>query len=1821
MADPGTADNNTLVDRAIRLFKFLTRLEQQRTRVVHTADEFEASTPTGRVLWFHDVPDEQEVAAGHRLDTEPDAPWLVLDRPPKQQPPDPPHPLPHWVNLESIRDPDQQPTLRERRVVEVEIEAGEQEDDPGGQPDGPQPAPRTRTEVEQLDDHPEVTEAFDRYLTDWQAWAEEERRRRPVRKLYGDLFKIHQQVTGNPEQVELILGVGCLGWNPDEHPAVLRHLIEQPAVIRFDDETGRITVQASETSGPAHELEMLEQSLWPNRSQRQELDTLLEQFDGKLLDADDIDGILKRWANILDPDGQYSATSEPPPRRDTPVVTFAPALILRKRTNRSLLRLFGQIIDDLQSGKDLPEGVLQLVHVPDDAQPDDGGADQDSGGEEDTERYLPLAANDEQLQIIDRAGSRSHVVVQGPPGTGKTHTIANLMAHLLASGKRVLVTAHTDRALHELRDKLPRRAGEDEDLGLDSLCVSVVGRERDNLRDLMVAANELARKADNHDPQRTEAKIRKCREDLDRIRRDRSEVYSDLINVRERETIDRTRGNYHGTLAQIAEQLVDEKDRHGWLVEFEPDVESSDPPLDNTEASRLFDLLVAHSPEDEQQARRQLPDLDEIPDPDEFADLVDAEADAAAASATHSDARTHDVYERAAALELDQQRDLRDRFRKILDATTQASQRREAWIDDALDDLLVGKPHTWVTRHHKLAARLEKIDQHLQRLGHTRVEILTEVPTRRLLEQANELRSHLADGGSFRTGWFAPRSVKQAEDLIDGVRVDSKEPNTVELVDRFIDYAEATHHLDEAEKLWPANIEIPEEDTPDERAGWLHAETDVLGRILDINDLLQETRQLLNNLELPPPSWHDPDEIQTLITILDASIAAERARLAAGPLRELEQQCERMGRWAEPVAEVETFADAVNDRDVDSYVQVHRRFDHLHQVRADLEERRQLLERLRHAGAETLADTLQSGINEADGWHRRLQTFEQAWRWVDTLRWVEVQADLDYEELLAETDALDAEEREVLTELTARLAWTQAVDRLGSAEQQALKAYAMAVKRVGKGTGKYAPHHKKEARQALQRCRAAVPAWIMPIYQIADTLDVTQNAFDVVVIDEASQAGVEASFLQYLAPKIIVVGDDKQVSPSGVGINHSELIGLRQQYIDDIPHAHIFDNPKTSFFDQAKLRFGDVITLREHFRCMPEIIGFSNRICYEPENVPLIPLRQYGTDRLDPIRTHYIEDGYEKGSRNKINPPEIDAVVEQVLKCCADPNYDDKTIGVISLTGSAQADAIEQRLLDELDPKEIAARELRCGDASDFQGSERDVMFLSMVAAPRKDSRLMPLVHDRYVQRFNVAASRAKDQMWLFHSLRPGELTNPDGMRYQLLNYCLRVEKDLDDSAENELPPSVPNDRQVPPFDSVFEQHVYNRIRDRGYHVIPQYQVHGYSIDLVVVGGTGRLAVECDGDRWHGPDRFRHDVGRQRDLERCGWEFFRVRASTFYRNRAEALEPLWAQLAEMDIHPIGHEPTESRQQTEGQVDEAEPTAAEQTPTPQPSPEEVLTAKREDPEGGLALEEADPLSESHPNDRETQPDEPGFDLPDELREYVQAAEVEPDVDGPTQHEESASLQPEHTREALRRENQQQPHEAVSAQTDAATETEEDTDPKAGEESGSGPYGLQPYETWDPHDFGDLLEATTDEVIRGLREIVDVEGPIRSERAYQLLANACGIQRIRRRTRSKLNSAAAQAARTRRLVAVDPWDKAGQIHKTLHMPDSPPVVLRERGPRTLYEIPPEEIAALMRKITARERPKSEEELFRQVLDVYDLQRLTKKAREYLKKCRPS
>lgn len=89
--------------------------------------------------------------------------------------------------------------------------------------------------------------------------------------------------------------------------------------------------------------------------------------------------------------------------------------------------------------------------------------------EEEDELYFHSNGTAQQKEIWERLGRQFGVLVQGPPGTGKSHTIANVISAVLASGGKVLVTSQTENALKVLRALIPKE--------IQSLCVSQLGND------------------------------------------------------------------------------------------------------------------------------------------------------------------------------------------------------------------------------------------------------------------------------------------------------------------------------------------------------------------------------------------------------------------------------------------------------------------------------------------------------------------------------------------------------------------------------------------------------------------------------------------------------------------------------------------------------------------------------------------------------------------------------------------------------------------------------------------------------------------------------------------------------------------------------------------------------------------------------------------------------------------------------------------------------------------------------------------------------------------------------------------------------------------------------------------------------------------------------------------------------------------------------------------------------------------------------------------------------------------------------------------------
>jgi hypothetical protein len=194
-----------------------------------------------------------------------------------------------------------------------------------------------------------------------------------------------------------------------------------------------------------------------------------------------------------------------------------------------------------------------------------------------------------------------------------------------------------------------------------------------------------------------------------------------------------------------------------------------------------------------------------------------------------------------------------------------------------------------------------------------------------------------------------------------------------------------------------------------------------------------------------------------------------------------------------------------------------------------------------------------------------------------------------------------------------------------------------------------------------------------------------------------------------------------------------------------------------------------------------------------------------------------------------------------------------RTIGVISLIGGKQAALIYRMLQEELGEEVLVRHRITCGDSATFQGNEKDIVFLSMVADPR-NKQAQTATH--FEQRFNVALSRALDRMVLARSVTLEELKPDDLKARVVLHFANPLGIDEKDPTVRR-PEEGAEANLFARCDSDFERDVMRRLIALGYRVTPQVGSVGYSIDLVVQGADERrLAIECDGDKYHGPERW-----------------------------------------------------------------------------------------------------------------------------------------------------------------------------------------------------------------------------------------------------------------------------------------------------------------------------------------------------------------------------
>ncbi|WP_250035610.1 arginase family protein [Paractinoplanes maris] len=1278
----------------------------------------------------------------------------------------------------------------------------------------------------------------------WRPWAFATAEAEKTRELHRRLFDLMHQLDMTAATTELVWGHGLLETTVNGE-RVRYPLVATPVLIEYEPDRSLITVSPAGPSrlqtdalsglddrylsqlvalaGPAGTLEV---DLW-NDLERREL--------------------FERALGRLGHDRLITSEETTRPHVKDVGVLFA-------RPKQRLLRGFLENLRDrLLTGDTTAVGSLAAIVAHEPSKLRMPGDDEGNWQRVGERLLMPLPTNEAQESIARRLAQHRNVAVQGPPGTGKTHTIRNLICHLMANGKRVLVVAQKEDPLRVLRDGLPEE--------IRSLCLAVLGRTTDQLVQLQLAARELSDRAATLDKAAEARRVERLTSSLEEAERELATALGGLRAIAENEAVTYLIDGAPMTPVEVGAWLR-ERAAHDAGI---PDPIDGPPPLDGTEFTTLLALSTSISPRDRAGARQPLPATGDLPTAAgerqrrAERDALLAETSRLAAEGLALDAvRNTNV---AAARD-----DLNDALAWL--------RRREGSWTDRLGRLLTD-PH-WRAVWTDHVAATEALLAELATLTRTLAGHQVSVPEsygsepKRLLTQLAEIRQRFASGRGLS------RLLQAALwRLADDVRVDGEPLRSAEDVDvaaAWVRRGQAHRRLGGHWSEWRQRLDIA---APP--AGWGDPEVWAGALLTDARQSLDwDVRHwpaLAERLATLVPQHDldlDPARLAEVAALLEAApavyrldnlVESERSVAAAlEPWPHLARAWATLDGWDDEVAEVKRRAS----------------------LRPAAEQFAGLHARLKVAAPEWAALIEQGRVPPVSG-----KACLAAWQWRRAQTWFDdVIGSVDPAVLAKRVESARDKIRRRTAELVVASAWLEVSRSLDDRRRAALADWTTALRKIGKGTGRTAAAWQAHAQRAMESAVEAVPVWVMSVDRAIEQF-AGGARFDVVIVDEASQADLFALPVLSLAERAVVVGDDQQIGPqlSFVG----PVTGLIHSHLDDVPSAEHFD-PESSLYDHAVRRSPERILLTEHFRCVPQIIEFSSRHYYDGK---IMPLR---ADRpaFAPLRTVFLPDGVRQqlAGFGDVNVAEADALVEQVVSIVRDPGYDGRTLGVISLLStSGQAGYLLHQLREAIGEDEIQARRLRVGDAYTFQGDERDVVLVSMVVSDN-DPRVAAFTKREYHRRINVAASRARDQLWIFHSVRPGSLPADDA-RGLLLTYALN------------LAPAEEAADLAGRCESDFEREVLKRLLARGFRPIPQFRIGAYRIDFVLNAPDGRrLAIECDGDAYHGPEQWESDMRRQAVLERVGnCVFVRIRGSIYAREPEAAMGPVWQRITELGITP------------------------------------------------------------------------------------------------------------------------------------------------------------------------------------------------------------------------------------------------------------------------------------------------------------------------------
>ena len=1325
-------------------------------------------------------------------------------------------------------------------------------------------------------------EILDKLLKDRKLWVEEQKKIEVVRNLFDTLYNKYLVLDRDSDTLELVVANGLVKVPNEDicYPILLKK-------VNFSIDTEKNIISITDAS----DNDFITQELYLNFLAEVENinldkvfyleDKIVENNIHPISKNDTIKDFFREFIHNLNPRAQFIEDLDKKNKESVITIEWKPILFIRKKDDGKV-EAINNIIKDIENGGEIPEYLSELVGVI--------GSDK-RAVEPIPDILFTKETNNEQIEIIKSLYSHRAVVVQGPPGTGKTHTIANLLGHFLAEGKNVLITSQTKKALDVLKEKIPT--------DIQDLCISMLDDDSSDLGNSVESISEklgyLNLETLKNEYEEIENQRNELKEDIKNIKRK-------IFNIKYQESHPIIYNNESITLREAGEFLR----KNQRELDRIPGIVSSGVtcPINNENLTFLKSgYKKSVSKEEEKEIELGLNKLSDFWTLEEFKEMLENKKEIMSRlDLLLKNKKYHindnlfyvddkmlidlDKFKNYSGIDKIIPEDLKsieDWKKDVCIAGTENSGDRKIWLEFIKD----------IRRLYDLT-NMTKDQLFKKEVVYKDIDVST----------AKKLIIGLKKGIE-RPGFFFKHRLRKARKQIsDKVTINNRILETLYDCNVALEYTTLIELKENTKNTWNILMtgnSLLENSNNKNLYKQLYSYADQMEYLLNWYDREKKTflhkienagfeKLNINKTEGNPIYVDEVNQIFDFIPSLEELIGIGKIALE---YREVDiKRSEYLVKIENIIKENSHLGreikNAILNEDIEIYSKTLEKLKVLSEKEILYKKYKSLLNDVK-AVANSWGEELENGL-----FNEKIENIYNVWRYKQISQKLKELAEKPYFNLQADILEKTEELKKLTIDLVTKKAWYNIIKFLEEKDNlaisQALKGWKQTVQKIGKGTGKNTNIHKKNAKEKMLLCQKVVPAWIMPLNKVFDTLNPVENKFDIVIIDEASQSDISSLILLYMAKKIIIVGDDKQVSPSDVGVNIDKINMFRRKYIKGKVVNDDLYGIRASLYSIVSTTF-QPISLREHFRSVPEIIGYSNKTSYDNQ---ILPLRDSNSSILKPAIIDYKVNG-RRDEKSKINRVEAETIVSLIEACLAMKEYKNSTFGVISLLGDEQAELIQDLIVKRIPATEIENHKILCGNSASFQGDERDIMFISLVDSSEENKSLRLVgegVEGAIRKRYNVAISRAKDQLWIVHSIDKNNLKEGD-LRKELFEYIDSLKENVFDKTAIENITA-----------SDFENEVARHLLEKNYTIKQKWRVGSYDIDMVAIYDDKKIAIECDGKTLnHTEEEVIANLEEQEILERCGWKFIRVRASEYFRNPEKAIKDLIIQLDDKGVYP------------------------------------------------------------------------------------------------------------------------------------------------------------------------------------------------------------------------------------------------------------------------------------------------------------------------------